>query len=108
ISCLAAFFISSVWHIFILGAMIGSAQGGIQALSRSYFGKIVPKENSNEFFGFYNIFGKFAAIVGPFIMSLTTTLTGNAKFSILAIIPLFIIGGIIFIALPKVESHSTS
>lgn len=107
ISCVAAFFISSVWHIFILGAMIGSAQGGIQALSRSYFAKIVPKENSNEFFGFYNIFGKFAAIVGPFVMSLTSTLTGNAKLSILAIIPLFIVGFTIFITLPK-EMHSNS
>lgn len=101
ISCIAAYFITSVWHIFILGALIGSAQGGIQALSRSYYAKIIPKEKSNEFFGFYNIFGKFAAIVGPAVMSLTTTLTGNAKFSILAIIPLFIIGFFVFITLPK-------
>ena len=101
LSCIAAFFITSVWHIFILGAMIGSAQGGIQALSRSYFAKIIPKENSNEFFGFYNIFGKFAAIIGPAAMSLTTTLTGNASFSILAIIPLFLIGYFIFRTLPK-------
>lgn len=101
LSCIAAFFITSVWHIFILGALIGSAQGGIQALSRSYFAKIIPKENSNEFFGFYNIFGKFAAILGPAVMSLTTTLTGNASFSILAIIPLFLIGLLVFITLPK-------
>ncbi len=103
ISCIAAFFITTVWHIFILGAMIGSAQGGIQALSRSYYAKIIPKENSNEFFGFYNIFGKFAAIIGPSVMALTTTLTGNAKYSILSIIPLFIIGFTVFINLPKEE-----
>lgn len=101
ISCVAAFFITSVWHIFILGAMIGSAQGGIQALSRSYFAKIIPKENSNEFFGFYNVFGKFAAIIGPFIMSITATLTGDAKYSILSIIPLFAIGLLVFMTLPK-------
>ncbi len=101
IACISAFFISSVWHIFILGAMIGSAQGGIQALSRSYYAKIIPKKNSNEFFGFYNVFGKFAAIVGPAIMALTTTLTGNARYSILAIIPLFIAGFFVFITLPK-------
>ncbi|MFF5996435.1 MFS transporter [Lysinibacillus sp. KU-BSD001] len=101
VSCIAAFFISSVWHIFILGALIGSAQGGIQALSRSYYGKIIPKEMSNEFFGFYNIFGKFAAIIGPFLMAFTTTVTGNAKLSILSIIPLFIIGLIVFLTLPK-------
>lgn len=107
ISCIAAFFISSVWHIFILGAMIGSAQGGIQALSRSYYAKIVPKEKSNEFFGFYNIFGKFSAIVGPTVMSLTTTITGNARWSILGIIPLFIIGFIIFMMLPKEQKRSS-
>ncbi|OKP95951.1 MFS transporter [Paenibacillus sp. P46E] len=103
IACIAAFFITSVWHIFILGALIGSAQGGIQALSRSYYAKIIPKEKSNEFFGFYNIFGKFAAIIGPALMSLTTTLTGNANLSILSVIPLFIIGFVIFITLPKQE-----
>lgn len=107
VSCIAAFFISSVWHIFILGALIGSAQGGIQALSRSYYGRIIPKEMSNEFFGFYNIFGKFAAILGPFLMALTTTVTGNAKLSILSIIPLFIIGLIVFLTLPKEEKIET-
>ncbi len=101
IACVAAYFISSLWHIFILGAMIGSAQGGIQALSRSYYAKIIPKKKSNEFFGFYNIFGKFSAIIGPVIMSLTTTITGNARLSIFGIIPLFIIGFLIFIMLPK-------
>jgi len=100
IACISAFFISSVAHIFIIGALIGSAQGGIQALSRSYYAKIIPKKRSNEFFGFYNIFGKFAAIVGPFLMALTTTLTGNARYSILAIIPLFVAGFFVFITLP--------
>lgn len=106
VSCISAYFISSVWHIFILGAMIGSAQGGIQALSRSYYAKIVPKEKSNEFFGFYNIFGKFSAIVGPSVMSLTTTITGNARLSILGIIPLFIVGFLIFIVLPKEQKYN--
>lgn len=101
ISCIAAFFLADLWHIFILGAMIGSAQGGIQALSRSYYAKIIPKEKSNEFFGFYNIFGKFSAIMGPTLMSLTTAITGNARWSILGIIPLFLIGFVIFMTLPK-------
>jgi UMF1 family MFS transporter len=101
IACIAAYFISAVWHIFILGALVGSAQGGIQALSRSYYARIIPKQNSNEFFGFYNIFGKFAAIIGPMLMALTTTLTGNAKLSIFAIIPLFIAGFFVFISLPR-------
>jgi UMF1 family MFS transporter len=103
IACIAAYFISNVWHIFILGALIGSAQGGIQALSRSYYAKIIPKQNSNEFFGFYNIFGKFAAIIGPALMALTTDITGQAKYSILAIIPLFVAGLLVFLKLPKDE-----
>ncbi len=104
ISCVSAFFVASVWHIFILGAMIGSAQGGIQALSRSYFAKIIPKDKSNEFFGFYNIFGKFSAIMGPTLMSLTTAVTGNARWSILGIIPLFLAGFLIFIRLPMEQN----
>lgn len=100
-AALFAFMMTELWHIFILGAMIGSAQGGIQALSRSYYAKIIPKKNANEFFGFYNIFGKFAAIIGPLMMSLVTTITGSARVSILAILPLFIIGLLVFLKLPK-------
>lgn len=96
-----AFMMTELWHVFILGALIGSAQGGIQALSRSYFAKIIPKKNSNEFFGFYNVFGKFAAIIGPLLMAASTTITGNPRISILTIIPLFIVGGILFMRLPK-------
>ena len=72
-------------------------------MSRSYYAKIIPKENANEFFGFYNIFGKFAAIVGPFIMSFITTVTHNPRYSILGIIPLFVVGYIIMLQLPKEE-----
>ncbi|MFV0466595.1 MAG: MFS transporter [Lachnospiraceae bacterium] len=104
ITCIAAFFVDSLWHIFILGAMIGSAQGGIQALSRSYFAKIIPKEKSNEFFGFYNVFGKFSAIIGPTVMAVITAATGNARWSIVGIIPLFLVGFMIFVTLPKEQN----
>ncbi|MFA9396875.1 MAG: MFS transporter [Clostridiaceae bacterium] len=100
VATIFGFTITSVYQIFILGGLIGSAQGGIQALSRSYYAKIIPKKNSNEFFGFYNVFGKFAAIIGPFLMALTADITNNARYSILAIIPLFIAGLVIFIKLP--------
>lgn len=103
ISVIFAYFMSNLVHVFILSTLIASAQGGIQALSRSYYAKIIPKENSNEFFGFYNIFGKFAAIIGPFIMSFITTMTGNPRYSILGIIPLFVIGYIIMLQIPKEE-----
>jgi len=87
--------------------MIGSAQGGIQSLSRSYYAKIIPKAKSNEFFGFYNIFGKFSAIIGPAVMAFTASVTHNARLSILSIIPLFVIGFCVFMILPKDKEDVT-
>lgn len=101
IATIYAFNMDTISDVFILGALIGSAQGGVQALSRSYFAKIIPKKQANEFFGFYNIIGKFAAIMGPTLMALTTDITGQGRYSILAIIPLFIIGLIVFFMLPN-------
>jgi UMF1 family MFS transporter len=78
---------------WILAMLIASSQGGIQALSRSFFSRLIPKDKAGEFFGFYNIFGKFAAILGPFIMAAAIQLTGDSKFGFLSIAPLFIAGG---------------
>ncbi len=100
VATIFGFFMTQMWHIYILGGLIASAQGGIQALSRSYFAKIIPKNNANEFFGFYNIFGKFAAIIGPFLMSLTADIFHSSRVSILAIIPLFVLGLLVFLRLP--------
>ena len=89
-----------------LAVMVGTCQGGIQALSRSYFGKLVPPEKSNEYFGFYDIFGKFSAILGPLIYSTVKAATGRSSLSILAIIFLFLAGGIILLAGRK-KMHAT-
>lgn len=105
ISVIFAYFMKNLFHVFVLSTLIASAQGGIQALSRSYYAKIIPKENANEFFGFYNIFGKFAAIIGPFIMSFITTVTGDPRKSILGIIPLFVIGYLIMFKLPEEKEN---
>lgn len=101
ISVSFAYFMSSIVHVFILGVMIAFAQGGIQALSRSYFARMIPKEKANEFFGFYNIFGKFAAIMGPAIMAAIADLTDQPRFTILGILPLFLIGFGLTWLLPK-------
>nr|WP_314278533.1 MFS transporter [uncultured Peptostreptococcus sp.] len=90
--CIFAFFLSSAREFWILSILVGSSQGGIQALSRSYFAKIIPKENSNEYFGFYNIFGKFAAIMGPFLVGIVTQITGNVRNGVLSLIAIFIVG----------------
>lgn len=93
--------ISKAYHMWIIALLVGVAQGGIQSLSRSYFGKMIPKEQSNEFFGFFNIFGKFAAIVGPFIVGIVTQLTDNPRNGLLSLNFLFMIGLLIFMFLPK-------
>ena len=98
-----AFFMSTPLHFWIMAIMVASAQGGIQALSRSYFGKLIPKENSSEFFGIYNIFGRFATIMGPLLLGGLTTLTGNSKYGVLSLILLFTIGGILLIRVPEKE-----
>lgn len=94
-------FMSNVWHLLIMSTLIASSQGGIQALSRSYFAQVIPSEKNNEFFGFYNVFGRFAAIMGPALMSLIGWLTGKPRLTILAVVPLFIIGFVITLFLPK-------
>jgi len=86
------YFISSVWHFYALAAMIGLFQGGVQALSRSLYARLIPVEKSAEFFGFYNMIGKFAAILGPGMMGTITLLTGNIRHGILSILLLFILG----------------
>ena len=98
--CIYAFFMDSAIDFWILAMLVGSSQGGIQALSRSYFAKLVPKESSNEFFGFYNIFGKFAAITGPFLMGVTTQITGQSNMGVFSLIILFVIGAVILIKVP--------
>jgi len=79
---------------FLLAILVGTCQGGIQALSRSFFGKLIPPARSNEFFGFFDIFGKFAAVIGPALYALVKTATGRSSFAILSIILLFAAGGV--------------
>ncbi|AXI11006.1 MFS transporter [Oceanobacillus zhaokaii] len=100
IICIYAIFLETITDFWVLAMLVATAQGGIQALSRSYFAQIVPKERANEFFGFYNIFGKFAAILGPFLVGLTAQITGNTSYGVFSLIILFIIGFIVLIFVP--------
>ena len=72
--------------------LVGTVQGGIQAVSRSYFGKLVPKDRSNEFFGFFDIFGKFASVLGPVLYSLLGGWTGRSSYGVLCLSALFLAG----------------
>ncbi|RAZ69230.1 MFS transporter [Planococcus maitriensis] len=105
IVCVYAVFIETIMDFWILAMLVATSQGGIQALSRSYFGKLVPKQNANEFFGFYNIFGKFAAITGPLLVGVTSQITGNSSLGVLSLVVLFIIGLAVLIFVPEPEPH---
>lgn len=103
--CIYAMFMETIFDFWVLAMLVASSQGGIQALSRSYFGKLVPKENSNEFFGFYNVFGKFAAIMGPILVAVTSQLTGDSRFGVASLVFLFIIGLIVLSRVPEPVVH---
>jgi len=90
------YLMTDITHFYALAAMIGIFQGGIQSLSRSLFTRLVPKNKEAEFFGFYNMLGKFAAVVGPILVGWITLLTGNPRAGILSIVVLFILGGLLF------------
>jgi UMF1 family MFS transporter len=90
-----AYRMESVVEFYMLAIAIGLVQGGIQALSRSLFARLIPHSQSAEFFGFYNMLGKFAAVLGPLMVGWVGVLTGSARLSILSVSLLFIIGGIL-------------
>lgn len=100
--CVYAYFMKTALDFWILAMLVATSQGGIQAISRSYFAKLVPKESANEFFGFYSIFGKFSTVLGPLLLAATTQLSGRTNVGILSVAVLFIIGGLI---LSKVPDH---
>jgi UMF1 family MFS transporter len=102
------YFMTEVWHFYTLAAMIGLFQGGIQALSRSLYTRIIPANKSAEFFGFYNMLGKFAAVIGPFMMGTITLVTGNIRYGILSILILFLIGGILLLKVNIKEGEKTA
>ncbi|MDR2520171.1 MAG: MFS transporter [Eubacteriaceae bacterium] len=90
--CVLGFLLRSAWQFWVLAISVGAVQGGIQTLSRSYFAKLIPKEESNEYFGFYDIFGKFADFVGPLFITLSAAITGESRYGILMLILLFAAG----------------
>ncbi|MDO8785297.1 MAG: MFS transporter [Syntrophales bacterium] len=89
------YFMQSPLHFWILAFFVAMVQGGSQALSRSLFGKMVPKGRTAEFFGFYDVSSKFASIIGPSLFATVGLLTGSSRNGILSLLLLFIAGGII-------------
>lgn len=83
---------------FTMAILVGTVQGGIQALSRSYFGKLIPASRSNEYFGFFDIFGKFAAVLGPLLYAGVSFLTGSSAMGIAGVAVLFVIAFVILVS----------
>jgi UMF1 family MFS transporter len=90
-----AYFMNDRLHFFALAGLIGLFQGGIQALSRSLYARLIPVGKEGEFFGFYNMLGKFAAVIGPVLMGWVTLATGSVRLGILSILILFILGALL-------------
>jgi UMF1 family MFS transporter len=86
------FFMTEAWHFWLLAIAVGTVQGGAQALSRALYARLIPREKSSEFFGFYSVSAKFAGIFGPLLFGLISQLTGSSRLSILALIAFFLSG----------------
>ena len=97
LATLYAFFLDSVAEFFALAGVIGLVQGGVQSLSRSFFGRLVPEGKGGEFFGFYNMMGKFATVLGPLLVAVVALATGSSRASIASLAILFLAGGLVLI-----------
>mgnify|MGYP000561760592 FL=1 len=93
---LFAFFLTQQWQFWVLAFVVGMFQGGVQALSRSHFAKIIPPEKSGEYFGLFDICGKGASFLGTMIVSVGSQLTGSANVGVGSLIVLFIVGFVLF------------
>jgi UMF1 family MFS transporter len=90
--CVGGFFMTQIWHFYALAVAVGFVQGGSQALSRSLYGAMTPRSKTAEFFGFFNIMGKFSAILGPVLFAAIGHLFGVSRYSIISLIVFFVIG----------------
>ena len=102
----AAFFLKTATEFWILAILVGMFQGGVQALSRSYFGKIIPKEKSNEYYGFFDIFGRYASVMGTLLVSVVTSLTGDPSLGVLSIGILLVVGFVLLVKLSKMQGSA--
>ncbi len=89
------YFLATVWQFFLLAFLVGTVQGGSQALSRSLFARMIPRHKSSEYFGFFSIFEKFSGIAGPLVFAASVTLFGNSRAAVLSIVLFFILGAIV-------------
>jgi UMF1 family MFS transporter len=100
---LGGYFMQTAVHFYILAFVVGTVQGGSQALSRSLYGAMVPKHKTAEFFGFFSTSSKFAGIVGPLLFGVVSQVAGGSRLSIVAIVIFFIVGGLLLTRVDESE-----
>jgi len=100
-----AYFLDNVAEFYAMAIVIGLVQGGIQSLSRSFYGRLVPREKSGEFFGFFNMMGKFAAVLGPVLTGWMALSTGSSRVAILSLSVLFLAGGVVLCFVSETRSR---
>jgi MFS transporter, UMF1 family len=98
-----AAFMTTVREFYTMAFLVGLAQGGVQSLSRSLFARLIPPDKPAEFFGFYNMIGKFAAVLGPFFVAFAAAATGNARSAVAAVLPLLVIGALVLLRVPEFD-----
>ena len=101
---IGAYFMRTERQFYELAVGVSLVQGGVQALSRSYFSRLIPRERSGEYFGFYNMLGKFAAVLGPLVVGLVALTTGSPQLSITVLSVFFVIGAVL---LSRVQEPAT-
>ena len=99
--CFYSAYMSTALEFYILAGTVGLVQGGIQAISRSFFSNLIPKNKEAQFFGFYNLVGKSAVIVGPALVSWVALMFGNPRYGILSLLFLFVPGLILLRMVPE-------
>ena len=100
-----AYRMDETWEFFGLAVAVGLVQGGIQSLSRSFYARLIPPDKAGEFFGFYNMLGKFAAVIGPVMMGWVGVATGSPRLAILSVSILFVAGAIVLSLVDEKEGR---
>ena len=90
-----AWFMQTVMDFYLMAATVGLVQGGVQSLSRSYFARLIPAESAGQFFGFYNMLGKFAAVLGPLVVGVTAAVTSNPRLALFSLVFFFVAGAVL-------------
>jgi MFS transporter, UMF1 family len=101
-----AFFMTTAWQFFALAFLVGTVQGGSQALSRSLFARMIPKHKSSEYFGFFSVFEKFAGIAGPALFAASVTLFGSSRAAVLSVILFFLAGAAVLTRVNVAEGEA--